>query len=268
MLLTGRLSGWRSKARFFCFENIESNQIVGRLTAFSIRGINLAYMFKLGMDYMPKTTMVAKEQLIEIESQKVLVNCNASNYLLARRYPEQAFVSLIGLLHQSYPELEFYFTGSKDECAYVEEIVREMKAREIKARNMAGKWNLEQLCDELVVSRLFITCDSGPLHLAATLGVPTLAIWGPTQFEQFGYANLPQLKNGSLHLPCAPCLIHPHAQVLKACGGEITCMKSLSVEILFNKAKEALDENTTFRKVKVLPGMMVKKEGPLQYNPL
>ena len=256
--------GWRTNASLVCFENIDADFLCGRLTAFSIRKINLVTMFKLGLRNCVGAGSLVTEHLIEMNGQRVIVNCNASNYLLARRYPADGFVHLIEMLQGASPELEFYFTGSESEFDYVEEIVDKLRAKEIRVSNMSGKWSIEQLCDALVACRMFITCDSGPLHLAAMLGVPTLAIWGPTQAEQFGYENYPHIKNVSVRMSCAPCLSHPYSAVAIACRGEITCMKTLPVERLFSTSIEMLSAKAMTRKAAVLPGRIATKDRELQ----
>ena len=250
--------GWITKAQIFCFENITDDHSCGRLLACRIQGLSLEAMFEKGIAIMPRASQLENRIQVQSLSQKIFININVSSYLLARRYPIPHFLELIKLLHAEYPEVEFHFTGSAKENLYVEEIVKELVQENIPAHNAAGSLTLAQLCQELTTCKLFITCDSGPLHLSAYMGVLTLAIWGPTQFRHFGYDHLPHIQNGSLELSCSPCFLHPYSKPAKACHGEITCLKNLTPSILFKKASILLNEKSITRSVRLPVGM--KKE--------
>jgi len=74
-------------------------------------------------------------------------------------------------------------------------------------QNLAGKTNIQELCAHIGGLDVFITNDSGPMHVAAAYEVPTVAIFGPTRFEETC-----QWKNEKSELvrrsdvPCAPCM--------------------------------------------------------------
>ena len=51
-------------------------------------------------------------------------------------------------------------------------------------RNLAGKTTIEELCAAIGGLSLFVTNDSGPMHVAAAYRVPTVAIFGPTRHTE------------------------------------------------------------------------------------
>jgi heptosyltransferase-2 len=50
--------------------------------------------------------------------------------------------------------------------------------------NLAGKTSVEELLSEISKLDMFITNDSGPMHVAAAFGVPSVCIFGPTKFKE------------------------------------------------------------------------------------
>ena len=90
---------------------------------------------------------------------------------------------------------------------------------------------------------VFISCDTGPLHIAAALGVKTIGLFGPTSPDVFGARG----KN-SINLwrrqDCAPCL-EPgtvHKKEFLKCADN-ACMKNISVEIVLEAVEKLLKSN-------------------------
>jgi len=54
------------------------------------------------------------------------------------------------------------------------------------ARNLAGRTTLRQLIDAIAGCSVFVTNDSGPLHVASALTVPVVAIFGSTEWRSTG----------------------------------------------------------------------------------
>lgn len=72
-------------------------------------------------------------------------------------------------------------------------------------RNLAGATTLRQMVSLLAGAALAVTNDSGPMHLAAALGTPLLAPFGPTDPRLTGpYGRLEDVVRRPL--PCSPCL--------------------------------------------------------------
>ena len=214
---------------------------------FSVDHLNQEQLFLKGIERMSRIKYPRKLKVVQVETTKIIVNINASNYLLARRYPMNSFMQLIELLHQWDPRLIFMLTGSLNESTYVEGLINKVSVPVI--RNVAGKWSLEKLVEELSNCALFITNDSGPLHLASYLKISTLAIWGPTQPKHFGYDTKASITSCSMELSCAPCLRHPNSHPAKACHGQISCMKNLEPSTIFEKVVGMLTSQSTTRTI-------------------
>ncbi len=106
--------------------------------------------------------------------------------------------------------------------------------------NAVGKFSVRQSAHLIHHSRLLITNDSAPMHLAVAGKTPIVAIFGPT-VREFGFYpygefdRIAELEN----LPCRPCGKHGGA---KCPIGTFECMKNLSPEHVFQQVKEILNQ--------------------------
>jgi heptosyltransferase-2 len=104
--------------------------------------------------------------------------------------------------------------------------------------SLAGQTTLAELMGALALCRVVITNDTGPMHLAAALGVPVVVPFGSTSPELTG-PGLPGDPRHHLLLgeaPCAPCF-------LRHCPADFRCMQSVSVDRAVHAALEALARN-------------------------
>ncbi len=83
--------------------------------------------------------------------------------------------------------------------------------------------------------KLLVACDSGPVHLATALGVPTLALFGPTSTVR--WAPAPPGRALSLGLPCQPCSNHGGERCPL---GHHDCLRRLEVAPVLAAARELL----------------------------
>jgi lipopolysaccharide heptosyltransferase I len=110
------------------------------------------------------------------------------------------------------------FTGSRADSEAIERIRGMMKQT---ALNWAGRTSLKELAALASSSDLFITTDTGPMHLAAAAGARVLALFGPTAPWRTG-------PYGSSHavvrtgIECSPCF-------KRKCDKNIQCMRGISV---------------------------------------
>jgi len=91
--------------------------------------------------------------------------------------------------------------------------------------NLAGRTSLRELCAVLKLCRVLLTNDTGPMHVAAAVGTPVVAIFGSTSPELTG----PGLSGDPPHqflksnAPCSPCF-------RRVCPIDFRCMTAISVE--------------------------------------
>jgi ADP-heptose:LPS heptosyltransferase len=108
--------------------------------------------------------------------------------------------------------------GTKNDAPIGEEIATALGDSCV---NRIGQTTLEQLIDELRQCRLLLTNDTGTMHLAALLGVPTVAIFGSTEPRLTGPLGDRHVVLRH-HVECSPCF-------LRKCPVDFRCMKAVSV---------------------------------------
>ena len=179
---------------------------------------------------------------LSVKEPYVVINPNASGLSYERRWPSDSFVKIIEKITKNYPELEIILIGSRSESSYVNGIIRKCRSLPTRIKSVAGKTNLEELAIVLRHARLFISNDSGPLHLAALYHVPTIALFGPETPILYHPINTENYCFYSNTLHCSPCMSVYNAKVAQ-CKGKNICMQRIEPQQVYNKIVEYLDRN-------------------------
>lgn len=166
------------------------------------------------------------------------VNPQASDLLLERRWPAENFAIVMNEVATRVKDIGFIVTGSKSERAYAEELstALTMEARS-RTLNLAGELSIGGFLALLKMMDLFVTNDTGPLHMAYAVGTPTLSLWGPGSPMHYGPLR------GDIHrvlyadLFCSPCLYQTFPP---PCRGDNVCMKKITAQDVVEAAIELL----------------------------
>ena len=125
----------------------------------------------------------AKERMSRrLGGQKKFAVLNPGGNWLPKRWPAERFARLAGLMHENLG-LEIFITGSAKDKLIAQEI-KKMASCDVTI--MAGETTLEELGALIAAAQLFVTNDSGPMHLSAALGTPLIALFGPTSSKITG----------------------------------------------------------------------------------
>lgn len=94
--------------------------------------------------------------------------------------------------------------------------------------NLAGKTSFGETAAQIEACKLFIGNDSSPMHLAAAVGTPVIAIFGPTSPEEYGPYPLDDPQHIALwrHPTGQPCFFLGKMQPCEHC----TCMTSVTID--------------------------------------
>jgi ADP-heptose:LPS heptosyltransferase len=123
--------------------------------------------------------------------------------------------------------------GAKQEKELVDNIVRRMKYKPVV---LAGSLNLRELAGILSKTNLFICNDSAPMHIAAAMKTPTVAIFGPSKSQETKpYGNVYRVVEKDF-----PCRFSCDEKV---CHHEVynECMKTITVDDVFNSVKTLIE---------------------------
>ena len=110
--------------------------------------------------------------------------------------------------------------------------------------DFTNKTSLRETAALLSQAALLVTGDSGPMHLAGSVGTPVVALFGPTTME-WGFApagtqdTVLQVNN----LPCRPCSLHGS----HPCPRELACMRNLTPEVVLEAIRNRLHESGVAR---------------------
>lgn len=147
-----------------------------------------------------------------------------AEYGAAKRWPAERFVEAAVQLHQRVT-CRWVVLGGRADVELSEGITRQINAATgtVTATSVAGKTSLRELCAVLKACALVITNDTGPMHVAAALGVPVVAPFGSTSPELTGPQSAPGLSHALLRgeAACAPCF-------LRECPVDFRCLKSIA----------------------------------------
>ena len=169
----------------------------------------------------------ALNEWLPLSAPLLIVNPNASDLLLERRWPIQNFSSAIARLFDDVPDLHVALIGSRSEVVYVAGLGKLLEAYKHRIREYAGL-PLGMFLSILQRANCFLTNDSGPMHMAFDFGVPTVALFGPASPTQFACYADPS-RTVVLYEPvlCSPCV---HNVDAPPCGGDNQCMKRIDVQ--------------------------------------
>jgi lipopolysaccharide heptosyltransferase II len=185
----------------------------------------------------------AREEIDEILHQegirfdRPIIACHvSSNNGQSKRWPIPYWAKLINWL-LSDDGTTVILTGATNDLPVIEAILRRTHKQPI---NMAGKTSLTQLAALLQHANLLITGDSGPMHIAAAVGTPLIAIHGPTDPVKSGPVS-PQATVLRSNIWCSPCYT--------AKGGPADCrffttqcMKNITAEQVLTIIQQKLQD--------------------------
>lgn len=109
--------------------------------------------------------------------------CGTENYP-AKRWPVAKWRELIGRLLERRPDLEIRLYGTANDLPITREVA--LGFDPVRVANLAGKTGLVEYCRELTSCAVLACNDTGGMHLANMLGVPVVAIFGPTNPTRTG----------------------------------------------------------------------------------
>ena len=117
-----------------------------------------------------------------ISPKKHLIGVNLGTTWRTKRWSLENFAEVITQVQKHFGA-RILLTGSTAEIPIGEALAQITK---VEAINLIGKTTLMQLGALIESCNLYLTCDSGPMHIAAAIGTPTIALFGPTSPARHG----------------------------------------------------------------------------------
>ena len=134
----------------------------------------------------------------------------------------------------------FALFGSEAERPVCELVEQALNDRGQRAINLAGRTSLAEFIEFTAACRLFLTNDSGPMHIASALAVPTVAIFGATDHVATGPTGTSSRVVREA-VECSPCL-------LRECPIDHRCMTHVSASRVAAEALSLLELEKVVRR--------------------
>ena len=211
----------------------------------SISNIYLKTLQKIGIDiinfapvlYPKKVLKKVIHQLYDdngIDRKRKLVGIFPGALHYTKQYSTTDLAKFINLVPDKY-RCHFLILGTKEDNKFAEKIIERTGVR---VYNLCGTANIPELIALIDTLDIIISNDSGPMHIAAALKKPQIAIFGGTHsklgFSPLNYNAVVLQAN----LPCQPCSVHG----LERCPlGTMACMKAITADHLLSVFEELIN---------------------------
>ncbi|HXI72338.1 MAG TPA: lipopolysaccharide heptosyltransferase II [Verrucomicrobiae bacterium] len=147
-----------------------------------------------------------------------------------KRWPARYFADLVRSTAEQFPDARFAILGSGEDRPLGEIISRAAPER---CLNLCGVTSLLEMIEWVRLCDLMVTNDTGPMHAAAALGKPLIALFGPTEPRRTGpYGQLENVLR--IDLPCSPCLSADCTFYAKP----NECLNALSPALVFERVQQ------------------------------
>ena len=187
-------------------------------------------------DYVGLINVEKNVSDLNLPEKFVIISPGASKRRLVKTWQKEKFAKLMLLLNEKYG-LSLVLAGGADNQAYNNEIIRILekmdREKDFDALDLTGKTDLASLCSVIKRASLFVGIDSGVMHMASSLDIPVVGLFGPTDPFYVGPQNKRSIVVREESMECVPCY-------LKNCK-HWDCMRKLDVDKVFNACKQLLN---------------------------
>ena len=184
----------------------------------------------LGIDSKPGRLIVHSKGQKKINKNRILgINPGAAFGNAKQWYPEN-FAKVALELSTEFDIIILGGPQDYDIAQNIESYLIEMGV--VNYLNLATKLSVNQLISQIENLDLLVTCDSGPMHLAAALNIPTVAIFGPTKVNETSQWMNEKSIVVKKNFECQPCM-------KKTCPlKHHNCMKLINESDVLDAAKK------------------------------
>jgi len=192
----------------------------------------LDFLRKLGFDvdleelfpiyFSEKDLEVAKELINYKKSEKILgIFPGVGKTAKQRQWPKERFAELIRIAHKKFDKVVIVDQDIKL-CEEIYKLANVPNVFVIKK-----KLNIKELAALLSLCDTFVSCDTGPMHLAAAQGCRVIGLFGPNTpvlWRPYNKKSTFVYKK----IPCSPCIINKYGKIKKC--GDNECMESIKAQ--------------------------------------
>ena len=173
----------------------------------------------------------------------VALHPGAGRYSLARMWPTERFAQVSRALVDLH-NADVVVVGGPDEVELAAEVVQQAE-RPGRIQTFAGRTSIHETAALIERCDLFVGNDSGPMHLAAAVGTPVVAVFGPSNWSAWGpYVPPDETSSHTIvrrDLPCMPCFYRAHSLGLRDGCGPRPCLTGLAADPVLAACTAALE---------------------------
>ncbi|UCC94461.1 MAG: glycosyltransferase family 9 protein [Candidatus Omnitrophota bacterium] len=166
-----------------------------------------------------------------IEENDIVVGINCSTFRPSRNWMLEGYAQLADDIIEKL-KVKVAFLGVAKDKDLLRAIKKSMKHKPL---DFVGDFNVRQFVFFLKRCRLLISPDSGTVHIASSLGVPMVVLFGPGEYERYRpYGNEERTIVIKKQVQCAPCFKN-------VCRNK-RCMESITHEEVFAATEQLLSK--------------------------
>ncbi len=182
-----------------------------------------------------KVDDIIRKSGIKKRSRLIVINPNAGDFALERLWPADRYARIADMAAGKL-KAGVIFTGGPADTARVAHVIGLAKGQYL---NIAGKTNLRQLAYLLTRTSVFITNDSGPMHIGFAMKTPTVALFGPDTPLRYGPLDTDNSTVLYKKTRCSPCIKTANQNLIR-CRFNQRCMRDITVDEVFSAVKRLL----------------------------
>jgi heptosyltransferase-3 len=153
-----------------------------------------------------------------------------------RQWPVKRFISLANAISSAVQGVVVVLTGTTDEQPLIREFIDSYRGPAVDA---SGEGSVERTALILKRCDLFVSVDTGAMHLAAAMGTPTVGLFGPNTPKHWAPVGPRATSVYNTNLPCSPCINNYMDSRPLSCTylEKSRCMLDIDVKTVLSAAK-------------------------------
>ena len=159
---------------------LKNNQAVAQFLEKNTAELDFSFKLPVVEENLQSAETLLANANISAEQKNCLIGLAPGARWITKQWKPEFFANLIHELKTRIPQAHFLLLGTADDIPAAETICNLCSSIRESITALCGKTSLGDLVELTRMCTLFISNDSGPMHIAAALNVPVLALFGPT----------------------------------------------------------------------------------------
>jgi lipopolysaccharide heptosyltransferase II len=172
-----------------------------------------------------------QDKIFNNEKKLIGINISASTKWQTKNWPMNNIISLCALINKNFPFYRIVLLGDQTAKETADKIESYLSP---KPYNLCGKTSLQDLPAIIKNLKAFITPDTATLHLAEAIGIPTIALFGPTDPRRH------TVKSDNLYVFCKELLCSFCYKPKCKLREKTPCMEKITAQEVFSKINEII----------------------------